>query len=738
MGNESKKTKVGQRDDLQQDTPYRSILPKKANTKMQSGDGTTPKRKRKSTEHVKPSLVPSSPQPNDASPPSKRTKLVNSPQETNGADRNIENVPITAIANSPSHTSVNSEPENDSATPSGKSKMQSTPKSNKKMASAPTENLGEEQGTPTLPARVFNGVSTEVRKGKRKQDGRGHTGFFSSDEVQAIERFKIEFCNSNGYSGPAFDAMVQHSERDRGNTFPCDPSIITKPEFWKTIYGILPTREKRSVYRFMRRHFQTSDVKPHQWTHEQDEELIQLVARYGLKFAQIAKEIGRSDDDVVQRWKNRLEHRTTMNRGPWSEEEIRGLQNALQVAWKNLKGKGHDVGRDIYEMDETLISWGHISNKIGNCRSRQQCADKWRKARKKVKQLRDTENPDAVLDPAQAAKKAGPKASSNTPSPPYPSKSAEYVGSDDDDDSENEGKITKSGKSSSAKKGFAPGQKSILPGDTKSPSESESSASDTESQSTDESDSDIADDADSLAPEQQNSGETPKQPDKKAQDTAKDLKSAAKSHETPKAVDSAQVTEDKSTTKTALQKRKRSTVTSSSSEAEDSDSSSSSDSPAPKRVMTNGPKTSRANQKSSNTKAPKVKEEKKESSSEDNLSETSSSDERSEGSEESDDSESEVTSSSDNDKTKSLKVLPTTVTGKQSPSSEEASEDESEGGSDSSESESDSHPVSKSSKSNKKVSQEMDVRKQGRSEERSTSSARSSISRDVKSEDSSQ
>jgi hypothetical protein len=313
---------------------------------------------------------------------------------------------------------------------SSKSNIQSPQKSDNKKSS---------------PQESSSDASTnqaDVKKGKQNKEGKGSTGPFTGEEVSKLSRFKIDFCNIHGISGSTFDSMVQHSERDKGTAFPCESSVMTKPEFWKVIYGILPTRDRRSVYRFMRRHFQTSDVKPHQWNHEQDEELIQLVAQYGQKFAQIAKMIGRNDDDVVQRWKNKLQHRSTMNRGPWSEEEVRGLQNALQAAWKNFKEQGHDVGQDIYEMSETLISWGQISDKMGNCRSRQQCADKWRKARKKVMQLRDKGNPNAVYDPVtETTKKNRAKSQtisrSQTPEGQY--KSAKYVTSDDEDEAEGGG-----------------------------------------------------------------------------------------------------------------------------------------------------------------------------------------------------------------------------------------------------------------------------------------------------------
>ncbi|KAB8261166.1 hypothetical protein BDV32DRAFT_121829 [Aspergillus pseudonomiae] len=661
MGNRSsKKAENGIRDLTQKVgsdvTPSRpkSLKAKKNETpKGQSDDAATPKRKRKSSKHDNSAVAPPSPPAEEEPRPSKRKKLTDSPTDSTEDGRQAEKASAAVIDNSPAEAQVNGTP------------------------------LTKSSNDAIIP-------QVTVKKGKRQQSGKGLTGFFTQDEVQALESFKLEFCNSHGLPAHAFDAMVQHSEREKGIDFPCDASITMKPEFWKTIYKILPDRDRRSVYRFMRRHFQNSDVKPHQWTHEQDEELVQLVARYGFKFAQIAKELGRSDDDVVQRWKNRLEHRTTMNRGPWSEEEIRSLQNALQVVWKNMKEKGHEVGRDIYDMDETLISWGHISNKIGNCRSRQQCADKWRKARRKVQQLRDRGNPDAVFDPVKESKNSRQRSRPPSPTPQPPPKSAEYIYSDNSDEDEAVEQREKKEKSNKTSKK-----------DSSSTDKSSSSDSESESESTNESNS---------------------------SDTTKDVKSKAKPNERVEVKDQPQAAESKKNTKTTPQKRKQSTSTSSTSDSEDSDSSTGSDVPAhPQTSMNSKPKIS--------SEAPKTKDKNEESSSKDDSSD-SSDDGSSESGAESE-SESDVTSSSGNEKGKPpKKALDNIKQQAKNSSSEESTSESGESESDSSESESESTPASKSSKSEQQSTKEAGALKRRRLAELSSTSTstRSSVSRDVKME----
>jgi hypothetical protein len=232
-------------------------------------------------------------------------------------------------------------------------------------------------------------------------------GFFIEEEVKALENFKVQFCNIHGVEGRTFDAMVQHSERG-GDEWPVGTHICTKGDFWNDIYALIPDRDRRSVYRFMRRHFQNTTQKAHDWTPEQDDELIRLHAQHGPKYAHIAKLLGRSDDDVTQRWKNRLQYRATKKTGAWSEAELRAFMRSLEE-YRNLliasSAEPEKAGKDIWEMDLKSISWGSISNGMENSRTRQQCADKWRKISKNIITLRQTIDPNAVFDPVEAAKK---------------------------------------------------------------------------------------------------------------------------------------------------------------------------------------------------------------------------------------------------------------------------------------------------------------------------------------------
>ncbi|PLB37340.1 uncharacterized protein BDW47DRAFT_107326 [Aspergillus candidus] len=267
----------------------------------------------------------------------------------------------------------------------------------------PSETKREHPTPPVTPRKAIRTypppTPSTPRKGKQ---GRavGSRGRFSEYERELLEDFKINFCNTHGINGFDFNLMIQHSDRDPGDgVFP--KHIIRKHDFWDRIYEVLPTRNAESVCRFMRRHFLPYKQASHTWTSAQDEELISHHLVYGAQWAFIAKQLDRSSDDVAQRWRNQLQHRTTMNQGVWSQAEIQGLLDTLQAMWDRMKQVGEDalLGRDIYEMDPSIdISWYQVSHGLSHSRSEQQCGDKWRKIRRKVLLRRFNGEPDAVFD----------------------------------------------------------------------------------------------------------------------------------------------------------------------------------------------------------------------------------------------------------------------------------------------------------------------------------------------------
>ncbi|KAL4799754.1 hypothetical protein BDV19DRAFT_354715 [Aspergillus venezuelensis] len=324
--------------------------PKTTKRSKSEAHDSSSKRKRKSSQS---DASPVAAAPSEQDPkPVKRKKLVEGLMTKDGS------TPFRKVEKKKQKKKKSSSPQ---STPLKRAHSASF-RDNHKTSPSPALSIGDSQTKGRL--KRANGTS----------NARGATGAFEPSEVEALEDFKVRFCNGNGCSLATFDLMVQHGFE---GPFP-SVNGISKRSFWSQVRAILPDRDKRSVYRFMKRHFQASCQKSHQWTPEQEDELVALYKQYGPKWARIADEIGRSADDVVQRWKNRLEHRDTMNTGPWSDAEFELLKKALRDAWSKLGEQGYDVGANIYEMDESLISWGQISTSMNHIRSRQQCADKWR------------------------------------------------------------------------------------------------------------------------------------------------------------------------------------------------------------------------------------------------------------------------------------------------------------------------------------------------------------------------
>lgn len=383
----------------------------KPNHESHPPNGSLPKRKRKPSQSVASPVAATTPE--DRPSALKRKRVVD----------NLEKEK-TPTPNGQHDTGVSSSQRN----PVNRGSAGPGPRSFSKEISAKRVNRAlsaAANGGSPAPSTVSEGLNKgRLHRSNGEAGKNGVTGAFQPEEVEAIEEFKVRFCNSFGLSTTTFDLIVQHGK----GPFPGPPGV-TKYTFWQEVHSILPNRDKRSVRRFMKRHFQASNQKPHEWTEEQEDELVVLYHQHGPKWAYISELLGRSSDDVVQRWKNRLEHRSTMNVGPWSEGELSLLKKVLRDAWSKMQEQGYNVGDSIYEMDESLISWGQVSVGMKHTRSRQQCADKWRR----VKGSRTTQG-------SRANSRANSQSVSRSATPSQANreghrgrKSAAYVVSDDDD-----------------------------------------------------------------------------------------------------------------------------------------------------------------------------------------------------------------------------------------------------------------------------------------------------------------
>ncbi|KAI9373270.1 hypothetical protein BJX61DRAFT_390032 [Aspergillus egyptiacus] len=436
-----------------QSSPPSTLKKLKDELQRAGADKTLPQRKRKSS-HDNDGPGSSAASPEHRSPPSKRNRLVDS------LEKNVR-AGGTKIADSSK----------------GPTEEKKARKSESRAPSLRTPgrplSTGVDRNFSMSPALSVGDSQTKgrLKRSNGSTNARGATGAFKPDEVETLEAFKIDFCNTNGCSTVTFDLMVQHG---MDGPWP-GQQWIAKKKFWKTVHTLLPDRDRRSVYRFMKRHFQGSDQKPHEWTEEQEDELVELYKKHGPKWTLLAELLGRSSDDVVQRWKNRLEHRGTMNTGSWTEEELSALQNALRSSWTKLKEEGYDVGENIYEMDESLISWTVVSANMQHRRSRQQCADKWRRIKGRFARGPLSQPNSRSVTPTSTSR-AGSRGRESQSQAAF--KSATYVDSDGEGSDTQEHGPDGGAKLKSAKK--SPGKSTLADGeatdgsDSDSPSESSS------------------------------------------------------------------------------------------------------------------------------------------------------------------------------------------------------------------------------------------------------------------------
>src|SRR5699024_6686692 len=138
------------------------------------------------------------------------------------------------------------------------------------------------------------------------------------------------FCKQYSITSSKFNEIIQVCTQNNvrfrlpGNT------VITKQTFWSSLQALFPHRPHVSLSRFMRRVYLVSEQKPHHWTAEQEDELKALIEAKGTKWTEIGRILGRSADDVTQRWKNRVEHRDKQRSGPWKPDECEKLEGIIR------------------------------------------------------------------------------------------------------------------------------------------------------------------------------------------------------------------------------------------------------------------------------------------------------------------------------------------------------------------------------------------------------------------------
>jgi hypothetical protein len=78
--------------------------------------------------------------------------------------------------------------------------------------------------------------------------------------------------------------------------------ILRREKFFKLLAGVLPYRSPMSCYRFVLRNYNSFNHQG-EWTPEDVERLLNLVGKYGRQWVRIGKEMGRTSDNVYDKYR---------------------------------------------------------------------------------------------------------------------------------------------------------------------------------------------------------------------------------------------------------------------------------------------------------------------------------------------------------------------------------------------------------------------------------------------------
>ncbi|EGG00914.1 uncharacterized protein MELLADRAFT_67427 [Melampsora larici-populina 98AG31] len=130
----------------------------------------------------------------------------------------------------------------------------------------------------------------------------------------------------------------------------------------------LPGRSLTSIWKTVTRAWEVHS-KQGRWKKEEDQRLIEAVTQHGRAWVKISPYVGRAPSDCLDRWRDSLCLRETKRGGSWTQEE----EDQLVMIMKRYIKKMKDDGGLKYEG-----LWTQVSIEMGQKRSPNQCAVKWR------------------------------------------------------------------------------------------------------------------------------------------------------------------------------------------------------------------------------------------------------------------------------------------------------------------------------------------------------------------------
>ncbi|ODV92939.1 hypothetical protein CANCADRAFT_64110 [Tortispora caseinolytica NRRL Y-17796] len=189
-------------------------------------------------------------------------------------------------------------------------------------------------------------------------DKKMRSGAFSQEEDMILHRFFKRYCEKHGLTKRDICERVWSVHRRTDS-------------FWDDVSFCLPDRTRASIYKHVRRLYNTFEVRA-KWSPKDDEELARLYALKGNQWKEIGATMGRMSEDCRDRWRNYVKCGQNRSQSKWSSEEELALLKAIgEIARAS--------GADDVPMKTTDINWTVVSEQLGGLRSRIQCRYKWKK-----------------------------------------------------------------------------------------------------------------------------------------------------------------------------------------------------------------------------------------------------------------------------------------------------------------------------------------------------------------------
>ena len=229
-------------------------------------------------------------------------------------------------------------------------------------------------------------------------------GMFTKAESQQIYSFRDAYCAEHSMTHAQFA-----TERIQANAH----NNAKLSEFWSEVEAVLPYRNRQAIQKFCRRQFHLF-AKRGTWTEEEDQQLRDAVELKGKSWTAVGEICERLPEDCRDRYRNHTYQAEARNNQAWTDAESRDLCQAVGECIYLLRedrrhrkqlGIESDVDADSQDerfIDEKLINWTVVSERMKGSRSRIQCSYKW-KAMKQAdrtrywRELRDTRRKMALL-----------------------------------------------------------------------------------------------------------------------------------------------------------------------------------------------------------------------------------------------------------------------------------------------------------------------------------------------------